>query len=118
VAVKIKHRVFFTRKRNCVWLHNCFVSPGFIIQGVAENYGHEFHIPKLEKMSTATCVRRHLFCYSWFCSVREILSVFCLRSAEHFYVSSVLLQMRHVSIEKASSIFTTNTSGQRRILMA
>jgi hypothetical protein len=26
------------------------------------NFGHEFHIPKQEKISISTCVRKHLIC--------------------------------------------------------
>jgi hypothetical protein len=51
---------------------------------VRTNFGHEFHIPEQEKMSTTTCVRKYLICdlsLKEYCTcmmvLRHILAVLC-----------------------------------------
>jgi hypothetical protein len=115
---------FLTRKRTCDWHHNCVRISGLLYTGrsckLRANYGHELHIRKQEKnvhinkcpetsnsLVTSDFPAREKFCGCFVYEVRRIC-LFCQCS----------LHMRHVSIEKAPSIFTTNTSGPRRIITA
>jgi hypothetical protein len=86
---------------------------------VRTNFVHEFYITKQDNVSVTTRVQKRLICelYLTFQHERAFVGVLLREVLSISLFLQRSIQMTHASVEMASPVFTTNTSGRRRILM-